>query len=249
MNTTTHAEWVITNSQEHVERDESLVGKEINTSYCDCSRYSFENYEGVRVTTGCNRTTGSSFAQGHDAKLKSLLIAAGERNAKVEEKYFVGTGDVTVVVDTLQKGDRTKTVTNRYPAVDTKHRETTIEAVAGQYNFLHLVKSGVRKAQMDAKLKEARRTARANKRQIKADLLAERAAKRAANKAEAKKLLKEASDEIQAAKAEKAANSDLGEVKVGRWWYPVVARIGDVLVYNTKQGESKRVNGRDVQTR
>ncbi len=61
---------------------------------CLCGSYSFEvliheNVGGDKVwqqkTTGCDATTQSTFAPGHDAKLKSLLIAAGVGGHRVRE--------------------------------------------------------------------------------------------------------------------------------------------------------------------
>jgi len=74
---------------------------------CECSRYQVESWIGevpegadpgdyVRYTgTGCDATTARTFAMGHDAKLKSLLIRAGVDGLAVrrDEGGMVVTGD------------------------------------------------------------------------------------------------------------------------------------------------------------
>lgn len=47
---------------------------------CECSLYSYrlkKNGRDVNVSTNCAARTADTFSRGHDAKLKSLLIAAG----------------------------------------------------------------------------------------------------------------------------------------------------------------------------
>lgn len=51
-----------------------------------------------RKATGCAATTQSTFAPGHDAKLKSLLIAAGVGGRQVREV----TRDTVVTKDALR---------------------------------------------------------------------------------------------------------------------------------------------------
>lgn len=74
---------------------------------CACGSYAFEvliheNVGGDKVwqqkTTGCVATTQSTFAPGHDAKLKSLLIAAGVGGHQVRQT----TRDTVVVKDALR---------------------------------------------------------------------------------------------------------------------------------------------------
>lgn len=77
---------------------------------CECSRYEIESWIGevpegadpgeyVRHTgTGCDQTTARTFAMGHDAKLKSLLIRAGASGLAVRRDD----GGVVVTGDALQ---------------------------------------------------------------------------------------------------------------------------------------------------
>lgn len=77
-----------------------------NTNHpCACGNYSFEVliHENVgggvwqQKTTGCTATTQSTFAPGHDAKLKSLLIAAGVGGHQVRKVHY----DTVTVKDAL----------------------------------------------------------------------------------------------------------------------------------------------------
>lgn len=74
---------------------------------CACGSYAFEvliheNLGGDKVwqqkTTGCAATTQSTFAPGHDAKLKSLIIAAGVGGHQVRQT----TRDTVVAKDALR---------------------------------------------------------------------------------------------------------------------------------------------------
>lgn len=65
---------------------------------CECAKYVAvtgeitdehgEFVDTIEISTGCTRTTKNDFAQGHDAKLKSFLIAAGV--AGYEVAYIEG---------------------------------------------------------------------------------------------------------------------------------------------------------------
>jgi hypothetical protein len=74
---------------------------------CACASYAFEvliheSVGGDKVwqqkTTGCTATTQSTFAPGHDAKLKSLIIAAGVGGHQVRQT----TRDTVVAKDALR---------------------------------------------------------------------------------------------------------------------------------------------------
>lgn len=77
---------------------------------CECSRYEIESWIGevpegadpgeyVRNSgTGCTATTARTFAMGHDAKLKSLLIRAGVSGLAVRRND----GGVVVTGDAMQ---------------------------------------------------------------------------------------------------------------------------------------------------
>lgn len=86
----------------------------------------YAQYEG----TGCTQLTHRTFAPGHDAKLKSLLIRAGAAGAEVVRHE----GGVTVV--------------------------TSAERVAEHFGFWHQVLAGIRRSQAKAAEKTARKTAK-----------------------------------------------------------------------------------------
>ncbi|MEV5441218.1 hypothetical protein AB0N23_01460 [Streptomyces sp. NPDC052644] len=74
---------------------------------CVCGSYSYEvliheNADGDKVwqqkATGCAETTQRTFASGHDAKLKSLLVAAGVGGHRVRKVHY----DTVTVKDALR---------------------------------------------------------------------------------------------------------------------------------------------------
>ncbi|MEU9506488.1 hypothetical protein AB0D32_09445 [Micromonospora sp. NPDC048170] len=50
---------------------------------CACRSFAVLDGDQVTETTGCDRMTNRQFAQGHDAKLKSMLIRAGVAGLQV----------------------------------------------------------------------------------------------------------------------------------------------------------------------
>lgn len=78
---------------------------------CECQKYSIEIWTGEvpegadpgeyveYIETGCHQTTTRTFAPGHDAKLKSLMIAAGAQGNAVrrDEGGMANTGDAVTM--------------------------------------------------------------------------------------------------------------------------------------------------------
>ncbi len=174
------------------------------------------------LTTDCQAMTKSRFAPGHDAKLKGLLIAAGQAAMDVR----VQMGGTLVTTDALN--------------------------VASSFGFAKQVMAGIEKARVENDGKAEREIAKAAKVALAAEAKVAKEAEKAEAKAkreaeaEAKKAeraeAKRLADEAKAAKAaEQAANAPAeGEVsaKVGRKVFN--GRVEDGVFIYEVDGEEVR---------
>ena len=134
------------------------------------------------------------------------------------------------------------TTSNVYrPGHDAKHVSILLEAVLSGATTREEARKELPSAALQIKLDSAvaNAIARHEERVAKAALRAARQAETEARRAEQKAAKKAAKE---AAKAEKV----LTEVKIGRWWYPIVeaGRDGDqfLIAYRTKDGEIKEAH-------
>ena len=147
---------------------------DVNENYhpCECQRYEIETWTGevpdgadpgdyaMYTSTGCGQDTTRTFAPGHDAKLKSLLIQAGADG------------------DTVRRDEGGVYVS------------TSAMGVAGHYGFEHQVAAGIKRAQAKAEAKANKQMAKAQAKAAKATApKTPKAANRAARAAAAKPLV------------------------------------------------------------
>lgn len=209
---------------------------------CECAKYdalipeqltekALEDGSYDVFTTGCASTTRNLFAPGHDAKLKSFLIRHGALGHEVRRTE----GGVATSAEVLAHADR--------------------------YEFGHMVRAGIAKAEEKAKAKAEREAARAAKKAAKgkpaerklaeaagivpplADVVAAEEAAHA--EAEARKVAeREQSADWDDAPAETEGTdlTDRPEViaKVGRWEYKGIVSDEGVLHYLAKDGHTRK---------
>lgn len=169
--------------------------------------------------SACQRTTKRDFAPGHDAQLKSRLIAAAVAGSSVGHLVSL--------------------------AADAAHTASSPAEEAGRFGFGHQVTAGVVRAQRLAQDKAARKAARDLQREAN-KATREAAREQAAKVREAKREQRSAdraaaaqTRELQAEQKRQASAPKTVQAKVGRWVVTgTVAKNGD-LSYTTKKGDAK----------
>lgn len=172
-------------------------------------------------TTGCTATTTRTFAPGHDAKLKALLIRGGIQDLEI----VWSNGGVN-------------------------HYYTSAVEAASQYGFAHMVQIGIERGATKAAARKDRKAAAPRAPKVSADERAAKLTKtlaempRVVGARVVAAIAPAAAAAVEPVAPQTPAKSDEVQIKVGRWEYAAtIDAKGDAHYTNAKGAKGVAVKG------
>lgn len=198
---------------------------------CECSKWEIGNTidseidggqpEFVGETTGCSATTTRTFAPGHDAKLKALLISGGVQGLEI----VWSNGGVN-------------------------HTFSDAATAAAQYGFASMVQAGVERGKEKAAARKTRKATAPRAPKVSADERAAKLTKtlaempRVVGARVVATIAPAAAAAVEPVAPQAPAKSDEVQIKVGRWEYAAtIDAKGDAHYTNAKGVKGVAVKG------